>query len=229
MLALTTLIACKAHVPPRSCGEVMLGACVEATVALAPCERGRARNLDDSACMTTRDTRELARSAGVYVDENDAIACEAKEDELVASGRLGRVGCLARQGPPPPSCGARAVWGGTACVPLDRGGAVDIASWSRAAAVEVCARLARSPLAVSVAFSAEATLEVEVTVSAPNNDLTLSFMQVKTKPAVPEADLARALLPVDDALRRLGGSATASDVTAAATCRTSVRRPISVP
>lgn len=106
MLALTLLgaciDACRVHVPAQACAHVMLGACVEPTVALAPCERGRARNLDDGACLPTRETRDLARTTGVYVDDQDIIECESKADELVASARLGKIACLASEAPPPP-------------------------------------------------------------------------------------------------------------------------------
>jgi hypothetical protein len=212
----------------------MLGACVDPVAAEAPCERGRARNLDDGTCTTTRDTRELARAAGVYADDGDVIECEGKLDELVASGRLGRIGCVARQPAPPPPCPARAVRtpGSGDCSPLDRAGSVDIASWSRAAAAEICARLLRSPVALA-SPGTETTIAVDLELSAPNNDLALAFVRVRTRPPVADADLARARAPVDNALRRLGDPthppASASDVSAAAICRTSSRRPISVP
>ena len=192
----------------------MLGACVEPTVALATCERGRARNLDDDgSCLTTRDTRDLARAVGVYVDENDTIECEAKTDELLASLRLQKVGCIAREAPSPP-------------LVLPDGGTRDIAAWSRAAASEACRRLLRSPFVLS---TPEPKLTVELSASVPNNDLTLGFVRLRTQPPVGEDDLSRAARPIDDALRRLGGTASASDVSSTATCVASTRRPISVP
>lgn len=229
MLALTMLTACKVHAPVMPCGHVLLGACVDPPVALTPCERGRARNLDDSSCVTTRDTRDLARSAGVYADENDVIECESTADELVASARLGKLACVARPGPSPSPCPASTVREGGGCLPVkEKGGALDVATWSRAAAAEVCSRLLRSSLGIERP-EREARLTVELSVSVPNNDVTFGFAQVKTKPAVAEQDLARAVRPVDDALRRFGDTATASEASAAATCRTSSRRPISVP
>lgn len=223
MLALTLLGACRVHVPPKACAHVMLGACVPPTVALASCERGRARNLDDGACLPTRETRDLARTTGVFVDEHDVIECEAKADELVASASLGKIACLTRE-VSPPACPARSVRDAGRCAPLDRGGTVDLATWSRAAAVEVCGRVLRTPSAIAVS---EVRFEVELGVSVPNNDLSLGYVRVKTDPAVrlPAADLAA----IDDALRRLGGIASASDTTATAICAASSRRPISVP
>jgi hypothetical protein len=227
MLALTLACACRVHAPAEPCAEVMLGACIERTAALTTCERGRARDLDDGGCMPTRDTRELARATGVFVDEHDAIECEAKSDELVASTRLGKIACIAHAPPPLlPSCPPRTVRQAEACAPLDHAGAVDVATWSRAAAAEVCRRLLRSPLGIA---TTETSLEVELRASVPNNDLTLAFVRAATKPASADADLARALGPVDDALRRLGGIATSTDMTATAICRTTSRRPISVP
>jgi hypothetical protein len=217
MLALTVLSACRVHAPARPCDEVMLGACVDPMVALTPCERGRARDLDDGACMSTRDTRNLARATGVFVDEQDTIECESKDDELVASARLGKIACLEREAPPP-SCPARSVREGAGCAPLDRGGTVDLATWSRAAATEVCSRLRRSPAAIALP---EARFEVELAVSVPNNDLSLGYVRAKAD----AGDLSR----IDDALRRLGGTASASETTATAICRTTSRRPISVP
>src|SRR5688500_1090970 len=108
MLALTLLVSCRVHAPAKPCADVMLGACVDRPVALPTCERGRARNLDDGSCATSRETRDLARTAGVYVDDNDFIECEAKSDELVASARLGKIGCIAREAPPVP-CPVRTV------------------------------------------------------------------------------------------------------------------------
>lgn len=230
MLALTVLVGCRVQAPPKPCGAVMLGACVEPTVALAPCERGRARSLDDGSCTTARDARDMARTAGVFVDENDVIECESPGDELVASTRLGRVGCILREVSPLSRCPARTVPVQVpvagACASLDHGGTVDLAAWSPAAAAQICAQLVRSPLALA---APETTLEVELDASVPNNDLTLGWVRVRTKPAVPETELARAVRPVDDALRRLGGTASASAVSGAATCRTTTRRPISVP
>jgi hypothetical protein len=229
MLALTFFAACRVHAPAKPCAHVMLGACVEPTPTPVACERGRARNLDDGSCVTTRETRDLARTTGVYVDENDAIECEGKADELVASLRLGRIGCIARESPLPP-CQVRTVRAGDACSPLDRGGSVDLASWSRAAAVEVCARLLRSPLAVA---SPESTVEVSVDASVPNNDLSQGFVRLRARPSIAERDVANATASLDDALRRLGGTASgtanATEASASATCRTSSRRPISVP
>jgi hypothetical protein len=227
MLALAGLCACRVHAPSEPCARVFLGSCVDPMVPLTTCERGRARNLDDGSCTTTRETRELARTAGVYVDENDVIECEDKNEELVASRRIGRIGCIAREGPPPsPSCPARTLRSADTCAPLERGGVVDVASWSRAAAAELCVRLSRSPLVVA---STETAITVELSVSVPANDLTRAFVRVRTQPAIVDSDLARALAPVDDALRRLGGSASTSEASAAATCRASSRRPISVP
>src|SRR5689334_8587869 len=97
MLALTFLVACRVHAPEKACAHVMLGACVDPPPPPVACERGRARNLDDGTCTTTRDTRDLARTAGIFVDENDTIACESKDDELVSSARLGKLGCTARR------------------------------------------------------------------------------------------------------------------------------------
>ena len=221
MLALTLLGACRVHVPAKACAHVILGACVEPTLALTPCERGRARDLDDGTCLPTRETRDLARTTGVFVDEQDVIECEAKTDELVASARLGKIACLPAEAPPS-SCPARSVREGRACAPLDRGGTVDLATWSRAAAAEVCTRLRRSPAAV--AFS-EVRFQVELTVSVPNNDLSLGYLRAKTNAKTDGGDLA----PIDDALRRLGGTASSSEATSTATCTASSRRPISVP
>jgi hypothetical protein len=221
------------HVPAKPCGDVMLGACVAPTVVASPCERGRARDLGDGTCATTRETRDLARAAGVYVDENDVIDCEAKGDELVSSARIGRIGCITRDAPRAP-CPVRTVRVADSCSPLDRAGTVDVASWSRAASSEACTLLLRSPLALA---SPEPTLTVELDATVPDNDLSQGFVRLRTRPDVPAEDLARVTARLDDALRRLGArepsknplAASASDVSAAATCRTSSRRPISVP
>ena len=217
MLALTGLGACRVHAPAQPCANVTLGACVEPTLALTPCERGRARNLDDGTCLPTRETRDLARTTGVYVDDQDVIECESKTDDLVASARLGKIACLPSEAPPP-SCPARSVREAGACAPLDRGGTVDLATWSRAAAAEVCARLRRSPAAIALT---EVRFQVELTVSVPNNDLSLGYVRAKTN--------AEDLAIIDDALRRLGGTSSSSESTATAICRSSSRRPISVP
>lgn len=194
-------------------------------VPLPACERGRARNLDDGTCMTSREARVLARAGGVFVDENDTIDCEAKTDELVASARLGKIGCLARA-PAEHPCPPRSVREENGCAPLDVHAAIDVARWTHAAAAEVCARLSRSALALA---SSEAAFEVELTTAVPNNDLTQAFVRTTVAGGLPSPDAARAAAAVDDALRRLGGTASATDVTARAACRMSTRRPISLP
>lgn len=224
MLALSLLGACRVHAPTQPCANVILGACVESKVARTSCERGRARNLDDGTCLPTRDTRDLARSTGVFVDDHDVIECEAPSDELVASAALAKIACVAREASPPTSssCPARSVREGHGCAPLDRGGTVELATWSRAAAAEVCARLVRSPAAIALS---DVRFEVELTASVPNNDLSQGFVRAKIRPSASPPDLAS----IDDALRRLGGTASSSETTATAICAASSRRPISVP
>ena len=211
----------------------MLGACVDRTPPPAVCERGRARNLDDGSCVTSRDARDLARGTGVYVGEDDVIGCEATADELVASTRLGKIGCVAREPSPllSSSCpaGSLRLERDRDCMPLAKAGLIDLSSWSAAAAREACTRLLRSPLVLA---SSETTLSVELRTSVPNNDPTLGYVRLETRPVVPEADVVKVADALGDALRRLvgtAGTASASDLTSAATCRASVRRPISVP
>lgn len=223
MLALTLLIGCRVHAPTKACAHVMLGACVDPPAPRAECERGRARDLDDDSCATTRDTRDLARALGLFVDDNDTIACESKDDELVSSGRLAKIACFPRPSSPPP-CPARTVREGTACAALDKEGSVELAVWAHAAAAELCAAVATSSMALS---ASEMTIGVEIEVHVPNNDLTQGF--VKGRITRGGSDIEPFVRRIDDALRRLGGVSSASDVRAAATCRASSRRPFSVP
>src|SRR5690606_784898 len=155
-----TLFACKVHTPVRPCeGAITLGACVEPTPSPAACARGRARSLDEGTCISTRDTRELARAVGVFVADEDVIECEAEADELVASPRLGRIGCLAREAPRRP-CPVGAVREGASCVSLVSAGTVDLGRWARAAAGEACERLARTSVALLSAPEAEIEIEL---------------------------------------------------------------------
>jgi hypothetical protein len=233
MLALASLLSCRVQAPSKSCATVMLGACIERLdppALAAPCERGRARRLDQEACATTRETRDLARALGIFVDEHDTIECEAKTDELVADVRRGKIGCVSGGRSPPPACPPRTVRevDGGRCTPLEVRGVVDLARWTRAAAIEACARASRGPVALA---TPEAELEIEVTAAVADNDPTQGFVRlgIRRGPRVDPQDLEHIGRSLDDALRRLGGTASSSEASATASCRVSQRRPISVP
>lgn len=209
---------------PAACarGEIVrLGACVE-PVARASCERGRAWDLDVRACATARDTRAAARAGGIFVADEDLVACDSPSDELVA--RSGRVACVARPSSAP-ACPAGSVRAGRgapdACAPLLADGVVDLARFARAAAAYVCEAIASEP---AVNGRSEETFEVVLAIHAVDNDATQA--SARTDPPLPDADLDGAVEDVLDALRRIPGrTLSAADVSEVAACRRSWRRP----
>lgn len=235
-------IACTRHPPaaaPRACapGEaVLLGACVVRAPAEA-CGRGRARDLDRGGCATSRDVRGWARAGGIFVGDEDVVACDSDADELVV--RSGRLACVAGRGATAaPACPPGSVRDGPSCAPLLVDGLVDLARFARAAAAYVCDAVAAEP---SIAGPTEERFQVEVALHAPDNDPTQATAVVRTTPALADADLERPSGAVLDALRRgaapplEGASPTstaltnATDVSAVVACSRSSRRPKSAP
>jgi hypothetical protein len=198
---------------------------------LPACEPGRARDLETGACVSLRDVRRAAAAAGIDLPDDAVLACD-EGDELVAAaspaGAL-RLACVeaARAAAP-----ARADEGRPGAGPKAM---VDLGAWLRAALgaptdpAGACARLARSSLG-ALAASAETVFTVALRV--PDNDVTQVTFGARwivpprdVEPAAAAAELERAIAPRIEALRALGGTATAAVSEAEAKCPAPRRAP----
>lgn len=181
------------------------GSCVEK----APCEEGRALDLTTGECLAHRETRAIASSVGVLVDDTTVLSCE--NAGTLASGVAGEatpLGCLPPAPADPP-----------AIAPIrGKNGVVDVVAWSRAVFDSpLCRAVAESPAALVVAASVDIPIQIELTF--PDNDVTQVVATVRG------AELDRTIAPFVEALRALGGTANQAFVGLTTTCRRSSERP----
>ena len=245
-VTLATLNACRGPELARSgeCPRVRFGACVSPAIADATCgarrastlagclpkpacEPGRARDLTSGECLAHRESRAIATSVGVLVEDDTVLACE--NDGTLASGvadNAARLGCLPPE-PPLLECPPGAVALAAACVPIrPKNGPIDVVTWSRAvlgdASSPLCTALQDSPGALVVAASVENPVQLEL--SFPDNDITQVVVAARS-PGVAQGELDHAVAPLVEALRSLGGTANQAFVSLSVSCRRTSERP----
>ena len=186
-----------------------------------PCEAGRARDLTTGECLAHRETRAIAASVGVLVEEDTVLSCDGAF--VLASGvadNAPRLGCL----PPassPPLHEAPAL--------VDKRGIVDVVAWTRAylsgPGSPLCGALQDSPGALVVAASVESAIQLEL--SFPDNDVSQLVVAARANGpgGFSQGELDHALAPLTEALRSVGGTANQAFVSMTATCRRTSERP----
>lgn len=239
-----------ARVAAAHCGASAI-ATESGCAARPPCERGRARDRRTGDCVATRDVRSIAMELGILVAEDEVLEC-AGERELAAASTGARggppsLGCVARSSSPARACPAGSILDvGGACVRLSEGGGcgrdarIDVVRWLRAVigpdggegASPLCGALARGPGALAPA-TGQADPRFAVSLSFPDNDVTLVVAEVRAlggTGAVDPADTAeleRAVAPMVEALRSLGGTAKQATIATTVHCaRTALDRAV---
>lgn len=158
---------------------------------------------------------------------------------------------------PEPICAAGTIFDASAgrCLPLIVAGAgdvplVDVVRWVHATlgrdgaegAAPLCAALAWAPGALVPALDDRAAprgaalTTVELALRIPDNDLSLADLQARVvtgsagrAPAEDAAEIARAVAPMADALRALGGTSTVAALALRVRCGRGTARPVALP
>lgn len=239
-----------ARIAAEHCGPSAIAGASECTPRPS-CERGRARDRITGDCVAVRDVRSIATGLGMLVAEDEVMEC-GKERELVAASIDGRagppsLGCVARSTPAPArTCPAGSILDlGGACVRVIESAAcekearVDVARWLRAVigpdggegASPLCSALRRGPEALAPA-TGQGDPRLAVSLSFPDNDVSLVVAGARTLAvegafdAAGTAELERALRPMVEALRSLGGTASQATVATTVHCpRAPLERP----
>lgn len=220
MLALAAMVlqSCTGARPPQgSPCQVVAGACVSARTADSVCGparraaadgrcvprercgRGLARDLVSGACASSLVVRAAARESGVRIGEDEIAICAGETELAIAGGRLGCVPRVAEG----PRCPAGQVGVPPGCRPVraGRSNLVDLSAWMQTTLAGLCSTVQLSALGMGP----EPT-DVEVLLRVPNNDLSLSSIEV-VSPTNTGLWL-RLFAPYLDALRALGGQTT---------------------
>lgn len=198
------------------------------------CERGRARELGSGECLARREVRDLAASLGILVADDELLGCPAG-DELAAvtadrDERALRLGCLPRVAPVMASHDCPAGTLPPRCAPVIGRGAtggrpeIDVARWVEAAigpdggagAPPLCSAWARAPSFLGSAAPTEARFAI--TLVFADNDVSLVVADVRAADPNAATELDRALHPIVEALRALGGTASQATVTTTVRC-----------
>jgi hypothetical protein len=246
--ALLFLIACRSPSAPERCPRVVRGACVDDAAVARYC--GRAAHWDgacvDDACPAgqVRDdvtaeclgTRAL-RAIGERQQTGDVPSCR---EGLVLRIAAGRARCDAQRAPiPRDRCPAGQALEPTsgACVVLRVADSVDATAWARAVlgadgtegSPWLCGRLAADPGAYGLVSGATTTVELEVDLLMPNNDVSLARARTKASemsvggvsrplPNAAEVLVDRAVEAETELFRALGGTANTAALTVRVRC-----------
>jgi len=210
------------------------------------CELGRARDLASGECLARRDVRDLAASLGILVAADDLLGCPPGHELASVIGTPGegspRLGCLPRAAPEPlaHSCPAGSL--PPACVPVIRarvaggGSEIDVARWAETAigpdggagAPPLCRAWGRAPAFLGSAMPSDARFVV--TLLFRDNDVSQVVAEVRGPDAGAATELDRALGPMIEALRALGGTASQAALSTTVRCvRSAGPRPSSLP
>jgi hypothetical protein len=216
----------------------------EAACVPAECSWGGPADLATGACLSTSAVREIAAGAGLTVGAEDSVGCESGSLLSVEGGRLG---CVPEEGScgrgarwveggcsPPNTCPPGRLAGHAGCEGfLTAGGRdgqgvlVDVGAWTRLAigpdggegAPGVCAPIAQRPWLFSGLEGAAPTeLRLVFALVFPDNDVTRVHVQVTGAKPLGTDFLERTAAPLVEALRSLGGTATAASVTTTVRC-----------
>lgn len=177
---------------------------------------------------------------GIPATEDDDVVCEQGELVASVSDQAGprRMGCLPdlaasssvsvlveEKGKGPPA--------------LRRGGAIDVVRWTTLAlgadgasegAKPLCAALARQPGALAAPTN---EVRAEISLSFPDNDVSQVVVRAHPTAAQPgisgseaTTELERALGPLVEALRGMGGAASEASISTRIRCRRTSSRPV---
>ena len=194
--------------------------------------------------------RNLAASLGILVADDDLLGCPAGSELASVTGEQDegspRLGCLPRPAPRTPHsrvsgglCSGPA--GACACSgAARRAGArrreIDVARWVEAAigpdggagAPPLCSAWGRAPAFLGSATPTDARFVV--TLLFADNDVSLVVAETRGPDAAAATELDRALRPMIEALRALGGTASQASVSTTVRClRSAGARPSSLP
>ena len=216
------------------CGRTVSRHLVDACARTCVRARPRAPIIATGECLPRRDVRALAIEIGIPATEDDDVACE--KGELVGSvgDRSGprRLGCL------PEIEEERKVEGP---VPR-RGAALDVARSTSATlgadgagegGKALCSVLARQPGALAAPSS---DVRAEISLAFPDNDVSQVVVRTRMLAAQPglsgseaTAELERALGPLIEALRTIGGGASEAAISTRIRCKRASARPVLEP
>jgi hypothetical protein len=244
---LVLLVACRPAQAPERCTRVVRGACVDEAIvarycgpaahwdgACVPdaCPEGQVRDDVSGECLGAR----ALRAIGERQHLEDAPSCR---EGLVLRVARGHARCDAVPAPMPrdrcPAGSALDLSRPGACVALRADGVVDAGAWGRAilgageGAPWLCARLGVDPAAYGLVSGAETTVELEIELVAPNNDVTLAHARTRAAevtsggarrplPNAAEALVAGAVDAQVELFRALGGTANAGATSSRVRC-----------
>ena len=221
-------------VADRYCGKS--GAFVGGTCVSNACPRDQVLDLGTGVCLGARALRDVGAHVHVVFEEGQTLGCHEGSLLRVANGHAW---CREHEAKPN-SAGSSVCGAGEArdallgrCVQVVRDGAVDVAAWTRAvfgadgglAAPELCGRIGQDPSALGLSSGGEGAARITTALIFPNNDVT----QVHAR-TLAQDDSGRALSPTSngvvedavaarvDALRALGGIASAASVEVRVRC-----------
>ncbi len=194
-------------------------------------------DLATGECLGVRALREIGGRIHVIFEEGQTLGCRDGARLRVANAHAT---CLEPEPAEPIrratyACGAGEVKDEPLgrCVRVARDGAVDVAVWTRAvlgpdgglAATDFCAQIGQDPSALALGSGAKETAQIAAELVFPNNDVTLVHARTEAHEesgrALPSQSLAAiegALAERLEALRGLGGTASAASVAVRVRC-----------
>ena len=193
--------------------------------------------------------RNLAASLGILVADDELLGCPAGSELASVTGDQdegsARLGCLPRPSPAlvTHACPAGSVRAAGRCIRvIGRSAAgrseseIDVVRWVEAAigpdggagAPPLCSAWGRAPAFLGSATPTDARFVV--TLLFPDNDVSLVVAETRGPDAAAATELERALRPMIEALRALGGTARQATVSTTVRClRSASARPSSLP
>jgi hypothetical protein len=243
---LILLATCRPARVPESCARVVRGACLDqAAVArycgpnarwdgacrFDPCPSGQVRDEATAECLGTG----ALRAIGERQHLDGLPTCR---EELVLRVAAGRARCDAKAAPVPRDLcpkGRALDPSAPGCVDLRADESVDAGAWTRAvigadggqASPWLCARVATDPNAYGLVSGATASVEIEVELVVPNNDVTLAHARTRAAevtsgrralPAPAESLVSHAVEAEVELFRALGGTSNAGATTTRVRC-----------
>jgi hypothetical protein len=245
--------ACVNGAMERVCGPAARPA--EGGCALARCDVGEALATEDGTCAPAHALRDLAARMQIALEDDETLACAegarlvagrdwaacVAEDAVCGAGATWAAGTRTCQ--PVLACPAGEVADSRArrCVPVvfpsREGALVDVAAWARATlgpdggsgSAFVCGALALRPWSIARTTDFDVPVDLRLRLRFPDNDVSQARLELDSDRA-DEAPLLRALEPLVEVLRALGGTARTAAVDLRLRCVLPLRsRPHATP
>ena len=217
----------------RYCGDAARweeGACV-----VRACASAEVRDEVTGECLGGRALRAIGELQHVAMDDDHVLGCRKGGQLRVASGHARCVEPNVATPIPRDRCPAGAVYDPRmrSCVAVMAadGDSVftDVAAWAQAVvgpdggpgSAAFCSRAVLAPAAFGILSGAESSVDVQIDVVFPSNDVTLVFARVRTGRTLPAAAdllLQRAVAREVDVLRALGGTSRTASLSLRVRC-----------